>query len=139
MEAAKRCRIPAFGNWDYFDGIPISKCFDSTVQYGLIHGQYFREYASGDLLLVPTSTPVKPGRCIKRRERRGFNEKKRQRKVYDAREEEQFSPKNKVIRSPKAVDEDLYKIPPEFLPQKPKLKRLIGSMWTWCMCISCIM
>ncbi|KAJ4814842.1 Pathogenic type III effector avirulence factor Avr cleavage site-containing protein [Rhynchospora pubera] len=135
MEATKRCRIPAFGNWDSFDDVPISKCFESTVHTGLIHGHYFREYVSGDLLLVPLPTPVKPGLRIKRRQRKGFNEKRRQRKVYYAREDEQLSLQNKRIRSPKAVDEDLYKIPPEFLYQKPKLRNIIGSLWAWCLCI----
>ncbi|KAJ8465762.1 hypothetical protein OPV22_028314 [Ensete ventricosum] len=41
-------------------------------------------------------------------------------------------------RAPKAVDEDLYKIPPELLHQKPERKMLLWSLVSGCMGLNCI-
>ncbi|CAL9079363.1 unnamed protein product [Musa textilis] len=40
-------------------------------------------------------------------------------------------------RAPKAVDEDLYKIPPELLHQKPERKMLLRSLVSGCMGLNC--
>ncbi|KAH7670532.1 hypothetical protein IHE45_10G033400 [Dioscorea alata] len=42
------------------------------------------------------------------------------------------------LNAPKAVDEDLYKIPPELLHKKSKHKRLQISSWVGCLGMSCM-
>ncbi|KMZ60370.1 hypothetical protein ZOSMA_5G02370 [Zostera marina] len=44
----------------------------------------------------------------------------------------------KKHRTTKAVDEDLYKIPPEFLYQKPKKRMVVSDFWKRCLGLSCI-
>ncbi|KAH7690479.1 Biotin carboxylase protein [Dioscorea alata] len=45
----------------------------------------------------------------------------------------------KRVKHPKAVDEDLYKIPPELLYKKqPKTKKIGRSFWFGCLGISCV-
>ncbi|KAK8943296.1 hypothetical protein KSP40_PGU022766 [Platanthera guangdongensis] len=41
-------------------------------------------------------------------------------------------------RSPTAVDEDLYKIPPELFCQTPKEKRLVRKLLSGCMGLNCV-
>ncbi|KAG0495753.1 hypothetical protein HPP92_000444 [Vanilla planifolia] len=38
----------------------------------------------------------------------------------------------------KAMDEDLYKIPPELLYRSPKKRRLLRSLWSGCLGLDCI-
>ncbi|KMZ66830.1 hypothetical protein ZOSMA_288G00300 [Zostera marina] len=38
----------------------------------------------------------------------------------------------------KAIDEDLYKIPPELLYQKPKTKTVLANLWKKCMSLDCV-
>nr|CAD1820297.1 unnamed protein product [Ananas comosus var. bracteatus] len=44
----------------------------------------------------------------------------------------------KPPRAPKAVDEDLYKIPPEFLYEKPRRKKLLRNLWSGCLGLNCV-
>lgn len=53
----KRVQIPAFGNWDYCDAMPITQYFESAMQAGLIRGHFFAE--DTDLFKVPAA-PFKP-------------------------------------------------------------------------------
>ncbi|CAL9189647.1 unnamed protein product [Musa hybrid cultivar] len=105
-------QVPAFGYWDHRDELPITRCFELAVQAEWIRGHCRSE--DGDLFKVaaPAETPaccehhhrkvVKKGGCI-------------------GREKEELQKKQGRATAPKAVDEDLYKIPPELLHhQKPK-------------------
>ncbi|XP_010910348.1 uncharacterized protein [Elaeis guineensis] len=141
MEDMKRCQIPAFGNWDYCDELPITQYFESARQAGLIRGHYFAE--DGDLFKVPV--PVKPtqhhyhhhhkklrkgaGETL----RNGKEQQRKQGRVYDVGGQSPRKP-----RAPKAVDEDLYKIPPELLYQKPRRNRMLRSLWSGCLGLDCI-
>ncbi|XP_042398825.1 uncharacterized protein LOC121989072 [Zingiber officinale] len=96
-----RRQIPAFGNWDYSDGLPIIQRFEST---------------DGELVQYEAAAaPVKPVVYQKkvRKEERGEEGKQR---ACEARVATERMPR----RAPKAVDEDLYKIPPELICRKPK-------------------
>ncbi|RRT67117.1 hypothetical protein B296_00003823, partial [Ensete ventricosum] len=98
-------QIPAFGSWNYYDDLPITQYFESAMQAGLVRGQSFVEDA--DLY-----------------QKRGGDkqyqtgQQRKQGKVCDVTVTAPATPRR--IRAPKAVDEDLYKIPPELLYQKPK-------------------
>ncbi|XP_008802103.1 nuclear receptor subfamily 4 group A member 3-like isoform X2 [Phoenix dactylifera] len=146
MEDMKRRHIPAFGNWDYCDDLPITQYFESARQAGLIRGHYYGE--DGDLFKVPV--PVKPTyhnhnhhhhHHHHKRGRKGDGEKQQygkeqQRKQGSLCNVGAQSPKKP--RAPKAVDEDLYKIPPELLYEKPKRKRMLTSLWSECLGLNCI-
>ena len=53
----RRRRIPAFGNWDYDDELPITQYFESAAQAGLIRDQCL---SGDDKLCKPEAAPVKP-------------------------------------------------------------------------------
>ncbi|XP_042440068.1 uncharacterized protein LOC122025337 [Zingiber officinale] len=109
-EMVKRCQVPAFGHWNwsfYDEDIPISQYFESRL-FGGDHG--------GDLFKV--LSPCK-------------DQKKQEGKMMKSVKEK------KIGRKDDAVDEDLYKIPPEILYQMPKKKK----RWNFCsvlLCLSCI-
>ncbi|XP_042431068.1 uncharacterized protein LOC122017501 [Zingiber officinale] len=44
----------------------------------------------------------------------------------------------KKKNKPRAVDDDLYKIPPELLCQIPKKRNLLKNFWAGCLCLSCM-
>ncbi|XP_038973502.1 uncharacterized protein LOC103695748 isoform X2 [Phoenix dactylifera] len=136
----KRRQIPAFGNWDSCDELPITQYFETARQAGLIRGHYFAE--DGDLFKVPV--PVKPPhhhhhhhkkvrKGAGEKQQNGNEQQRKQGRVCDVGAQ---SPRKS--RAPKAVDEDLYKIPPELLYQKPKRKRMLRSLWSGCLGLDCI-
>ncbi|RWV82901.1 hypothetical protein GW17_00055555 [Ensete ventricosum] len=108
----RRRRIPAFGNWDYSDELPITQYFESAAQAGLIRDQCL---SGDDKLSKPAAAPVKP---VKKGGGKG--EKLRRKQERECGVTPQDSSQRRPGRAPKAVDEDLYKIPPELLYQKPK-------------------
>ncbi|KAL5712104.1 hypothetical protein ACHQM5_014306 [Ranunculus cassubicifolius] len=160
MEDYKRSHIPAFGNWDYEDGLPITQYFESARQAGLLRYSYgegdlysyspYYDPQDRDLYLKPANTiTVVPRRKVKKT--KGADEKgyqphhqKKQVKVYDVEEKaRQHKEKQQQVSStlpcrvPKAVDEDLYKIPPELLHNSyPKKKKMFG-FFTRCLVPSC--
>ncbi|KAK1318559.1 hypothetical protein QJS10_CPB04g01401 [Acorus calamus] len=90
MEASKvRYKIPAFGNWDLSDDQTITQYFDVKKQ--------------------PISTAIPPNK-VKKSGHKGKVQRKQMR-VCDLTPTEP----QRLHREPKAVDEDLYKIPPELL------------------------
>ncbi|KAM0935799.1 hypothetical protein DsansV1_C27g0196671 [Dioscorea sansibarensis] len=138
MEEMKRFRVPAFGNWDLCDEIPITQYFESAV-----HAHYFPLEEERDLFQVPvhfipayynynhqTTTAATATATTKKNGKEGVE---KQSKVCDV-----ITEVPKRSRAPKAVDEDLYKIPPELLYKKPKRKRIGRSFWSGCLGISCI-
>ncbi|KAI0516019.1 hypothetical protein KFK09_008691 [Dendrobium nobile] len=89
---------------------------EHVVQPGLTRASFFGEE---DLFQVPMAMPVdsaylKGGLC--------------RRKVRN----------RSCSGAPKAVDEDLYKIPQELLYQKPRRKRLLKNLVSGCLGLSCI-
>ncbi|WCJ43700.1 hypothetical protein M5689_024424 [Euphorbia peplus] len=147
-------QIPAFGDWEKANEMPITQYFESARQAGLI-----RHTSSGDCdhyMHPPPSAAhfnktsqhlhPPPTKIIRGRERRMSNavhmkkEQKKQGKVYDVTEplptKQMMSgfgygygygdDSNKTIpKIPKPVDEDLYKIPPHLL-RSSKRKKLPG-------------
>ncbi|GAB2282407.1 hypothetical protein Dimus_016952 [Dionaea muscipula] len=152
MEDFKRCHVPAFGSWDYTDDLPFTQCFESARQAaGLLRYGYSSSadqdrdlYVAGDLYednIVTPAVIVVPRR--RRRTKRGYSNVKETEKQgngwggYEIKKppsqvEHRSSSSSSAApaaarKFPKAVDEDLYKIPPELLSAKvPKRKRGFG-------------
>ncbi|KAH0464489.1 hypothetical protein IEQ34_007275 [Dendrobium chrysotoxum] len=132
----KMCQIPAFGSWHYREPV---------VEPGLTRASFFGEE---DLFKVPVAMPVdsaylKGGLCRRKvRKRSGVGLDKQcsrelmQRKKGNAGDFAIGAPSSSG--APKAVDEDLYKIPQELLYQKPKRKRLLKNLLSGCLGLSCI-
>ncbi|RWW51973.1 hypothetical protein BHE74_00041626 [Ensete ventricosum] len=120
----KRHQVPAFGYWDYCDELPITRYFESAVQAGLIRSHFFGE--DDDLFNV--SAQVRPaylnhhGKVKKAGDIGGEKHygKEQHRKRVKVISDLKLQATPRRHRAPKAVDEDLYKIPPELLYQKPK-------------------
>lgn len=116
-----RRQIPAFGNWDYSDELPITQHFESA------DGELVKlEAVAAPAKLVVCQKKVRGGIILHAHLRqhyavcsfqasKGGGEKGKQR-ACEARVAAERMPR----RAPKAVDEDLYKIPPELLCRKPK-------------------
>ncbi|KAJ8478611.1 hypothetical protein OPV22_022338 [Ensete ventricosum] len=133
----KRHQVPAFGYWDYCDELPITRYFESAVQAGLIRSHFFGE--DDDLFNV--SAQVRPaylnhhGKVKKAGDIGGEKHygKEQHRKRVKVISDLKLQATPRRHRAPKAVDEDLYKIPPELLYQKPKRKRSLKKLWSGCM------
>lgn len=167
-------QIPAFGNWDYANELPITQYFESARQAGLLRytsssfGEFDLPMATADLYAIdlkkPTPTVV-PTRKIRGGEKRGYPHVKEQRSqgkvVFDVTEtprkqrkqqptslkqsqmlrDDAVAPTSRppppTIRAPKAVDEDLYKIPPELLRSSKRKKKKVLGFLTSCLVPSC--
>ncbi|KAK9692035.1 hypothetical protein RND81_09G237000 [Saponaria officinalis] len=151
-------QIPAFGNWEHVDEMPITQYFECARQAGLIRyssssgecacdrsSDYNYNYNYNDVAVAPPDlysvhyvkplTVPRSSQRKKREKRREKEEKEGSRKqgggkVYDVRvrekkEEYQYDAVLELgaqtCRPPKAVDEDLYHIPPELLKRKRRL------------------
>ncbi|XP_058740623.1 uncharacterized protein LOC131612893 [Vicia villosa] len=133
-------QIPAFGNWDFANELPITQYFENARQAGLIRYSSSSgetdPYVRGeqDLYIVDYKKPV--GKETRNRETR----MRKQSKVYDVTEYpgKQTMNKKKTLhvndvvckaplptRVPKPVDEDLYKISPQLL-RTTKRKKMLG-------------
>ncbi|KAG2696784.1 hypothetical protein I3760_07G075100 [Carya illinoinensis] len=132
-------QIPAFGDWDYTNNLPITQYFECARQAGLIrHSSSSGDSdpsVGGDLYAVhfkksSRTTVLSPPRKKRGSKERRYcphvKEQKRVGKVCDvtepARKPSRQLPPRRVIsadvRPPKPVDEDLYKIPPELQTSK---------------------
>ncbi|CAL9157994.1 unnamed protein product [Musa hybrid cultivar] len=158
-----RPHIPAFGSWDYCDDLPITQYFESAMQAGLVRGRPFGEDA--DFLKVTADT-VKPthhhhhhhhhqrkvlnllpgtrvlrlfalilAHQVKKPGERQYQQGQQRKQGKASDVTAQATPRRP--RAAKAVDEDLYKIPPELLYQKPKRKRLLKGLWSGCLGLHC--
>lgn len=176
-------QIPAFGNWDYVNDLPITQYFECARQAGLIRYSSSSgecdPNSSADLYAVAADYHKPRSNQGKRREKRGvapqgnYNYNKGERegninttsrkqgagKVFNVtvtelplpppssaavvasgkrhpttsavkKQQQRFqydvgsaaaAPQSQPRRPPKAVDEDLYKIPPELLKRKRRL------------------
>ncbi|WOL03694.1 hypothetical protein Cni_G12414 [Canna indica] len=119
-DVVRRHQVPAFGHWNfsfYDDETPISQYFESRFCGG----------DGGDLFKFEVLSPCKDEPRTKG--------KKGGKKMKYVEEK---------VRKAKAVDEDLYKIPPELLyqmPNKKKMKKNKNMLWTFCagcLCLNCI-
>ncbi|KAH0434637.1 hypothetical protein IEQ34_026786 [Dendrobium chrysotoxum] len=149
MQDRKRLQIPTFGNWDYGDEMPITQYFESARQAGLVRSGFSGEGCDADLFNVPVVMPVKlahqEGLCrrkVRKRndsggEAKGHSKEHKQSKQGKVSGEVSRPPRRSVA-APKAVDEDLYKIPPELLYQKPKRKRFLRHLFSGCLGLNCI-
>ncbi|PIA40079.1 hypothetical protein AQUCO_02500064v1 [Aquilegia coerulea] len=155
MDDYKRSHIPAFGNWDYEDGLPITQYFESARQAGLLrytYGEgdlysysaatgYYDHHDDNDLYLKPTTTTIAvvPRRKIKGSENDDYSsyvkEQKKQGRVHDMTLTS--STQQQVHIAPKAIDEDLYKIPPELLYTNPKKRKTFGGFFSRCLMPVC--
>ncbi|KAL9234960.1 hypothetical protein vseg_009768 [Gypsophila vaccaria] len=143
-------KIPGFGNWDHVNELPITQYFECARQAGLVRYSSSRECGhtynncsndSVDYNNYGTNPPTKQtkGR-MKKTGRTGTREdgkNKEEGKVFGvtvtelpkahvakrAVKKKQHESEYDVVLSnaPKAVDEDLYKIPPELLKKKKRL------------------
>lgn len=160
-------KIPAFGNWDTVNDLPITQYFESAQQAGLTRfSSSSGDASSGDLYAVdnpekhhhhyyihssaPRRTMKGKGgekRCpphLKEAPRGGRQAvkvydlptapsthlKKLQNDAVGSRQ----LPRNR--RAPKAVDEDLYKIPPDLLHQSHEKKKKLGFI-SRCLVMPC--
>ncbi|KAJ8491927.1 hypothetical protein OPV22_013648 [Ensete ventricosum] len=131
-----RPHIPAFGSWDYCDDLPITQYFESAMQAGLVRGRPFGG-EDADFFKVTADT-VKPThhhhhhhhhqRKVKKPVERQYQQGQQRKQGKASDVTAQTTPRRP--RAAKAVDEDLYKIPPELLYQKPKRKRLLKGLWS---------
>ncbi|PKI56417.1 uncharacterized protein LOC116197584 [Punica granatum] len=155
-------QIPAFGDWDYANDLPITQYFECARQAGLI--RYSSSSGECDVPRPTTNTPADlyappppPPRKTRAREKRCPNvkEQKKAGRICDVtqpptrprhvatrhapasrhnvdgklhRNDAVSYPRPRLAgakpKPPKAVDEDLYKIPPELLHSSNRKKRL---------------
>ncbi|XP_064966767.1 uncharacterized protein LOC135613658 isoform X2 [Musa acuminata AAA Group] len=134
-DTMNRRHIPAFGKWDYSDDLPITQYFESAVQAGLVPGQFLGE--DSHLFKVPPVAPEKPAHHQQQQQRKK-GEKQHRNGQERKQAGEECDTTARRLRAPKAVDEDLYKIPPELLCRKPKRKKLLRSLWSGCLGLNCI-
>ncbi|KAK4338658.1 hypothetical protein RND71_043145 [Anisodus tanguticus] len=134
----KRSQVPAFGSWDCNDvddfPIPFTECFESAREGGLFNYSYSLDtdlYVTGDLYQnhIVTPTMIVVPRRKKKASYRGA--KKDAWVMCDCEKESPnpvlLSPQTTAKRVPKKpVDEDLYKISPDLLYSKSKMKGIRG-------------
>ncbi|XP_074562892.1 uncharacterized protein LOC141819506 [Curcuma longa] len=133
----KSRQVPVFGYWDYCDELSITHYFE--LQAGLIRGHYF-----GDEHDYTFNAPTHIRAAYQHHHRKvkkvgnAAGDHKPYLREHSGKQvkasadlKQQTTPRR--LRASKAVDEDLYKIPPELLYQKPKRKRLLKNLWSGCM------
>ncbi|KAG1363410.1 putative nuclear receptor subfamily 4 group A member 3-like [Cocos nucifera] len=118
--AKKRQQVPAFGSWNFWDDVPITECFESAMEAGLIHSHLF----GGD--------GEEPSKVV------SPQQQKHRGKGKKADQGGRGRVKQYEWRKTKPVDEDLYKIPPELLCKIPRKKKLLWNLWAGCLGLNCI-
>ncbi|TVU25651.1 hypothetical protein EJB05_28155 [Eragrostis curvula] len=145
--AARRQRVPAFGEWNYAYGgdWPVTQYFDSAMQAGLF------------VAVPPSPKPLK--KAVKWSDSATLEDEKhkqQQHKVVVGLGDHGAVKKQgkqsrvadagphaadygyKACRVVKAVDQDLYEIPPDMLCHKPRKKLTRRSVWLGCLGLSCV-
>ncbi|XP_008800983.2 uncharacterized protein LOC103715205 [Phoenix dactylifera] len=119
MEGGKKWRqVPAFGSWNFCDEARFAQYFESVRGAGLIQAHFFG--GDGKVLFEVVSQQHQRKRKKGGGRREGMKQYEKERK------------------KPEAVDEDLYKIPPELLYQAPKKKKLLWNLWARCLGLNCV-
>ncbi|ONK72534.1 uncharacterized protein A4U43_C04F20410 [Asparagus officinalis] len=118
------CDIMSYGKWDFCDGIPVAHYLEPGVRSKRVH--FFQ---GQDVDLFNVQAFAEPASCYNHNHQ-GKEEKnhrkKKGRMCYAS------------TKKPKAVDEDLYKIPPELLYRTPKRKRMLRNYFSGCLGLNCI-
>ncbi|KAH7670541.1 hypothetical protein IHE45_10G033600 [Dioscorea alata] len=131
MEEMKYCHIPAFGDWDFSDGVPITQYFDSA-----------RNFFVEDKDLFPVPVQIIPAyayhhqiKVIKnvKSESEEKKQKKKKKKQQQRKACDLVTQKPRKHSAPKIEEEDLYRISPELLYQKSKRKKFAKGFWFGCM------
>ncbi|KAG6391024.1 hypothetical protein SASPL_148770 [Salvia splendens] len=135
----KNGQIPAFGDWENANELPITQYFDCARQAGLLRCSCSAECSRRD------SANARPLYTVPHREARGGVNKQSNEQMKKVKAGElMIEPRNqhfahskqeKSSVSAKPVDEDLYKIPPELLPNS-KRKKMMGLFFK-CMVPPC--
>ncbi|CAL5194963.1 unnamed protein product [Lathyrus oleraceus] len=128
-------QIPAFGNWDIANELPITRYFENARQAGLI--RYSSSSGETDSYLRGDEHDLY---AVQKETRNRETAMRKQGKVYNVTEypRKAVNKKKKTLhvndvvckaplptRLPKPVDEDLYKISPELL-RTTKRKKMFG-------------
>ncbi|CAA6659842.1 unnamed protein product [Spirodela intermedia] len=138
-DAIHRRHIPSFGNWEYCDDSPITQYFESASQGGCsAEDAAMPEDTSTELIWT---TLEKQLRQLKQAVREDGSpppqpRRTRQAKVFDC-ELAAAQESIRQHRAAKAVDEDLYKIPPELLYRKQR-KPVVCDFLSRCLGLNCI-
>ncbi|KAL4192862.1 hypothetical protein AMTRI_Chr06g174120 [Amborella trichopoda] len=105
----RRGQIPAFGNWDGGESLPITQYFESAREAGLL-----RRHAEENMSCFRQT--IKSGEVMQKPRTKPHQHTKDQKKKVGVRVCSVSEPMpRKPAVTPKPVDEDLYKIPPELL------------------------
>lgn len=146
--------VPAFGSWDYGYDMPYTQCFESARQaglarYGSCQGEERDLYVAGDLYQNDVVTPAVIVVPRRRRSKGGMGYPEEKRQERRKKQEWGYSDEDEIntVKEPpssrqaaskcKPVDEDLYKVPPEFLHVKPKRKKGLG-LFSSCLLPACV-
>ncbi|KAG6389191.1 hypothetical protein SASPL_150650 [Salvia splendens] len=141
----KSGQIPAFGDWENANELPITQYFDCARQAGLLRCSCSAECSRGGAKAPPLYT------VPHREERGGVNKQSNEQmkkvkagelmiepRIQHVAHSKQSSTnlvRQKSSVSAKPVDEDLYKIPPELLANS-KRKKMLG-FFSKCMVPPC--
>ncbi|XP_027938373.1 uncharacterized protein LOC114192761 [Vigna unguiculata] len=138
--------IPEFGNWDLTNDFPITRYFECTTQPRLLR------YTSSSAETRLHHKPPLPLRNHTKQDTRNKGKrsphgnankgkvyvvKEQARKTDRRRKHMQVQQDDTVPRTPKPVDEDLYKIPPELLHTSNKRKKIMGFISKCFVQLSC--
>lgn len=145
----KSGQIPRFGEWEEANEMPITQYFENPRQAGLIRHQYTTTSSASSTTTSSSSSSSSSAEALKlashhprprhlhaQRQTAGTKEKRGpQRRVRDvsAQSDKYYIDVNGVkqfkndvaltCKPPKPVDEDLYKIPPEFIHSSTRKRR----------------
>ncbi|TKW16950.1 hypothetical protein SEVIR_5G332800v4 [Setaria viridis] len=145
---ARRQRIPAFGEWNYDYGgagdWPVTQYFDSAMQAGLVvtippSPKPAKKAVkwSGSATLEAEDEKQRQAVVVGLGEQGAVKIQGKQSRVADAGAH--ASPAYKACRlAVKAVDQDLYQIPPDMLCHEPRKRLTRRSVWMGCLGLSCV-
>ncbi|XP_062198064.1 uncharacterized protein LOC133900829 [Phragmites australis] len=146
---ARRQRIPAFGEWNYDYGSgsdwPVTQYFDSAMQPGLVmalppspkHVKKVVKWSDSPALDDDEKQQPRHTVVVGLAEH-GMKKQGKQSRVADTRAHAADC-NYKACRVVRAVDEDLYEIPPDMLcPHEPRKRLTKRSLWMGCLGLSCI-
>ncbi|KAL2345856.1 hypothetical protein Fmac_007141 [Flemingia macrophylla] len=113
-------QIPAFGNWDYANQLPITQYFETARQAGLLR---YSSSSSADFN-SNNNKGTRNKQVVPKEKEAAKPNMRKQGKVCDVTEQPR-KPRYDAVPRAKPVDEDLYKIPPELL-RTTKRKKMLG-------------
>ncbi|CAM8931244.1 unnamed protein product [Rhodiola kirilowii] len=128
----KSGQIPAFGNWDYANDLPITQYFESARQAGLLRYTYSDDSAE---FKKPPHTATRPKQKwqnprVATTDQTRHRNKSGELSARKTKEQNDcvYKRKVKIVNIlAKPVDEDLYKIPPELL-RTSKTKKMLDLL-----------